>query len=101
MDAETDWYQLELLREILLEDPQTRKTHRQETFLIYDPMRNLWIDAAGQASGFRNDLFHPFTSKEGAVREVMRLNQERLNNRFPEAEGAREWPGDNGILKGI
>ncbi len=94
MDEFTDWYRLELVREILVEDPQTHETHEERTFLIYDPMRNLWFDAAGQSSAFRNDLFRPFTSQERAEKEVSRLNEERFGNRFQETGGAADWPGD-------
>jgi len=96
MDA--DWYRLELLREILVEDPQTRQTHTVRTFLIYDPLRNLWFDSFGSSSAFRNNLFYPFASEEVGRRKVQRLNTERLKNRQRERDDPAEWPGEKGII---
>lgn len=76
MDTFADWYRLELLRVILVEDPQTRQTHEERTYLIYDPMRNLWSDASGRSSPFRSNLFYPFACQEQAEKEVLRLNKE-------------------------
>lgn len=101
MDEFMDWYQLELLRTILVEDPQTRKTHEERTYLIYDPLRNLWLDASGQSSAFRNDLRWPFTSGEKAKKEVLRLNEERSRNHRQETEGFKTWPDEGRIIKEI
>ena len=101
MDEFTDWYRLELVRQVLVEDAQTHKIHKERGFLIYDPMRNLWLDAAGQSSAFRNDLFRPFTNQKEAESEVARLNAERIRNRRQEENGPVEWPGDKTITRGV